>query len=159
MSTDRVQNVLYLADQTAADYIIDAKRLKSAEKRIAMWENRDQSMCLKEGCENPAAGKIIFAHCVNHLDHYESDWLEDGVETSGVIRFKERSGPFGKALYRAEESDAANIVTSKKAALDKAYGVVNAFWDVRKERRRLLPDALLRRLMEHEKRLFDVDMD
>jgi hypothetical protein len=54
---------------------------------------------------------------------------------------------------------AQDAVKKREEALTDAYRTSGAFWSQRKERSRLIPRELLRKLQGHESRLIDVDAD
>jgi hypothetical protein len=159
--TDRLSDLLYIADRAAAEYIIEVQRMKTARKRTQMYQSRELHMCLHEGlyegCENPVVGKAIFAHCEIHLDDTEKKWLEEDVETHGFSRREER--PLSKAFETLEIDHIKESQQKKEIALNEAFKIVKEFWKMFKERRRYLPKDLLSRLEKYESSLLDPDTD
>jgi hypothetical protein len=157
LKRNSLQNLLYLADNTAAEYIVAAKRMKIAEKRISMWEKTERHMCLQHRCDQPIAGKKIFAHCPTHLDPSEKQWIEKDVEAQGVDVLFE--SVFDKAFRGSVIGDMERNIKDKEEALVSAYQISKSFWDQRRERYALLPTDLFERLRGHELQLFDTDED
>ena len=145
----------YLADLAAAEYIITAKRIKTAEKRIELWRNQQKHMCMERGCDQPVVGKQIFLHCSRHLDDQETRWLKENVEQRGFEAV--HSGPLGKAFLPLEIAAAQENSARKEIVLSDAFKLSESFWEERRLRRELLPQPLLRRLVLYEAELFDVD--
>jgi hypothetical protein len=156
-----LSDLQYLADRTAADYILQVQRMKAARKRTEMYESLGLHMCLYEGlyegCENPVVGKSIFAHCEIHLEDFEKRWLEEDVETHGFAGREKH--PLDSAFQGLEKGSMEDAIRKKRESLDAAYRIVEEFWNKQKERRRYLPKDLLARLESHEASLIDADVD
>ncbi|QNI30527.1 hypothetical protein H7849_15400 [Alloacidobacterium dinghuense] len=156
LKSESLRNLLYLADQASANYIIEVKRLQEAERRITMHERQDTHMCLEAGCGKPVVGKLMFAHCEAHLDSYEKRWFKEDIESSPAP-LPETKSRFDQIFEELEKEHAGKLVQLREQALAEAYKTVSTFWSARRERRRLLPEALCNRLVAHEALLIDID--
>jgi hypothetical protein len=157
MLENHLSDLQYLADRTAADYIIQVQRMKTARKRTEMYQSLGRHMCLYEDCTNPVIGKKIFAHCEVHLEDVEKRWREEDIETQGFAGREKH--PLDSVFQGSEIASMEDAMKEKTAALDAAFAIESEFWNKRKERRRYLPKDLLRRLEDYELSLIDVDID
>jgi hypothetical protein len=151
-----LQKLSLFADESLANRIIEAGRLKSAETRIELYERDNRHMCLTPSCRNPVVGKWIFAHCEQHLEQYEKQWLEDKVESDGMVRQPEDGEHSyvkqARELVEARRKELAQQnAVSKIQALAEARDLINTTRSHEAEREAYLPWKLRYRIRQAEK--------
>jgi hypothetical protein len=152
-----LQRLSLFADETLANRIIEAGRLKSAETRIELYEQENRRhMCLTPSCRNPVAGKWAFAHCEQHLERYEQRWLDDKFESQDVSsppKNEEHSAV--KQLRQVIEARNTELVqqnaSNKMQALAEARNLLNNTHSHKLERKAYLPWKLQARIERAEK--------
>ena len=149
----RLDNLLYLADKAAADYILLFERVKTSELRIATYEREERHLCMRPGCTKPTVGRRVFMHCEDHLNLTEHRWLSEDIETKGFSPVSDN--PIDVHFSEIEISQARKSIKTKEDALTAAYQIQKDFDEMESERNRLLPPSLLNRLRDHEADLVD----
>jgi hypothetical protein len=144
------------ADEALANRIIEAGRLKSAETRIELYERENRHMCLTPGCRNPVVGIWIFAHCEQHLERYEKQWLAEKLESQDVSsppNDEEHSivKQAQKAIEARRKELAQQNASSKMQALADARDLLNGVRVHKLERIAYLPSKLQARIEQAEK--------
>jgi hypothetical protein len=141
-----------IADEAAAQRIIEHQRLCSAEHRLWLIETKDRHMCLTPGCRKPVVGKLIFAHCERHLEKWEKRWLEEEVETKPYTPPEQDEHPLVRAsreLLEKRDSELVQLnVEKKEKAIKDANDLIESYRHKRGERAAYLPKALFSRIEE-----------
>ncbi len=158
--------IAYLSYRTAADYIMAVKRMKLAEKRIDLWEGSGKDMCLHFGCLEAVISEVV-TNCEKHLDDREKRWLKEieahrqGVPSDSAPSPTDH--PSVEQLKKINQERNLELIKEyfqrKEDARKAAYQRSKEFWEERRLRGALLPPDLLRKLIDQEKRLIDVDDD
>lgn len=152
-----LQRLSLFADEALANRIIEAERIKSAEVRLELYEHEDRHMCLRPSCRNPVAGKWIFAHCEQHLEPYEQQWLDEKLESPDRHTPSEDASehPTVTLLKKTIADQRAERVqqnaSSKMQALTEARNLLAHANAQRLERLGYLPGKLQGRIEREEK--------
>jgi hypothetical protein len=150
-----------LLDESLANQIIEAERIKTAEARLELYDSdasEERHMCITTACRNPVVGRWIFAHCKEHLERYERRWLEEKIEDGGVKRpandepVHELVKGFQEAIKSRDKELARQNALKKDAALAEARDLLEKARSQQRERYTYLPPQLLRKIEEARER-------
>ncbi len=142
-------------DQMVAERLMQAGRLDWAEDRVALWQREQRHMCLATGCRKPVAGKMIFAHCEEHLDKWEQGWwkdrAEDQIGTGEWPKISKHpiSKIFDEHFAELDKDAIQQRIEMKDTALTAAYALLKQSDVDGMERKAFLP-LHLRRKLEHK---------
>jgi hypothetical protein len=99
-------------------------------------------MCVATGCRKIVVGRRIFAHCEEHLDKHEQDWLKEEIETQiAEGRWPKPKSTdcltkaFEETFQEQDKEFMQERISRKEAALTAAYNLVNQADAQRLERR------------------------
>lgn len=158
---EKLERLCILADETFANQIVQAERLKSAEIRVRLYEQADsRHMCLAPACRNPVMGNWAFAHCENHLEQFERRWLEGNLESEGLPKPSDDDHPVVRQLTEAIAERDKELIQQNASglmdALSKARNLLKHARAYEVERCAYLPAKLrwrMERIHQHQKKI------